>query len=156
VERIPPPRVRAKRTRLDRTALLVVTKRGRVLLEKQPEGGLFGGLWTVPMLEGKLEPDAALDEAARRYGLSLDGGRVAGDVKNVLTHRDLFVRVVRTTDAPRRAKKPLLYAKLSRLSGYGMPTVAVRVLRAGLSPEELVAAELPDRARSRVVFRTKC
>lgn len=145
-DRVPPPRARAKRTRLDRTALLVVTKRGRVLLEQQPEGGLFGGLWALPMVDGQLEVDAALDEAQRRYGLAFVGGRVAADVKNVLTHRDLFLRVVRTTDAPRRAKKPLVYAPLAGLSDFGIPTATVRALRAALDPDELAAADLPDRA----------
>ena len=145
---IPPPRVRPEKKRLDVTMLLML-RDDTIVLEQQPEGGLFGGLWCLPMLEGRLEIDGALDEAARRHGFAPSNGAIVAELRRVLTHRHLHVRVVRTTDTPSRVKRPLVRAKLAALSDYGIPTVTTQALRASLSPDELLVAELPDRRSAR-------
>ncbi len=50
-DRIPRPKTRPARTPLAISAIVVTDRRGRVLLEPRPAGGLWGGLWQPPSVE---------------------------------------------------------------------------------------------------------
>jgi A/G-specific adenine glycosylase len=52
VAELPAPR-RARRRPIRRAAWLVLLDRGRVLLERRPATGLWGGLWAFPELRGR-------------------------------------------------------------------------------------------------------
>lgn len=142
---IPPPRVRAKKKDVELTMLLVVRRDDRVLLERQPKDGLFGGLWCLPMLEGRLDSAAAEDEAQRRYAFELDGTEEAAELEAILTHRRLRIRVVRARAGRVSGSDALRWFALSKLHEVGIPTVTVRALRAALTPEERAIATLRDR-----------
>ena len=87
VKELPPAKVRAARKPL-RLSVAVIEKRGKLLLGRRKETGLFGGLWELPCVE-----DSGLD---RSEAFSLELGTVAqasehalAEVKRTLTHRDL-------------------------------------------------------------------
>ena len=152
---IPPPRRRPARSRAELTALLSFDGTG-VLLERQPEEGLFGGLWCLPMVEGHLEGSAAADEAARKYGWELHTTEPVAEVLHVLTHRDLAVRVLRVDDRlderlderddrPTPALPSRQRVPLEGLSALGLPTFTARTLRAALPRAALGRAVLPGR-----------
>lgn len=145
---IPRPRVRAKQKRVELTMLLAIRAGPAVLLERQRDDGLFGGLWCLPMLEGRLEPDAALDEAGSRYGFELDAGETAAEFEALLTHRRLVIRVVRARGAPAKVDGALRWAPLANLADYGIPTVTVRALKKSLTPDERAVATLRDRSNA--------
>jgi A/G-specific adenine glycosylase len=87
-ERIPLPR-RATSRRTLRCAAAIVTRDGRVLVERRPDRGLFAGLWQAPTLEGR----AAVSDLARHAGAA-DLRRVASFVHRT-THLDLRFVVYR-------------------------------------------------------------
>jgi A/G-specific adenine glycosylase len=144
-EQIPPPKKRAEKKKLEVTALLLFDRRGRLILERQPAGGLFAELWCLPMLEGALEPDAATDEADRKYSWSLDQVEHAARVKHVLTHREIAMTVVRARTFGGKLPDTMTAIELDALETLGIPSMTVRALKAAMSELELSRAVLPGR-----------
>lgn len=98
-DRLPTPRPRRNRPRRTATVLVVLDPEGRVLLERRPEQGVWGGLYSFPEL-----PDG---EEAGQWCHRMLGARVgtveAGDaVMHSLTHFDLRLAplVVRLAGGP--------------------------------------------------------
>lgn len=108
-DRIPRPKSRAVRKPLAISAVVVVDRRGRVLLEPRPPGGLWGGLWQPPCVER--EAAAPLPLAKTLETLGLDGTVEVTPGTNrfefATTHRAVSVRVWKATarhaDRVRRA-----------------------------------------------------
>lgn len=142
VDEIPPPRKRAEKVAVSLTALVAIGPDG-VLLERQPERGLFASLWCPPLLEGGLDPDLAADEAARRYGLQWRAATACGVVKHVLTHREMSLSVLRieVDETP----DGLARAPLHELEAWAVPSVTAKCLRAAFTPKERARARLPGR-----------
>lgn len=73
---------------------LVIRRRGRVLLERRSDGGLWSGMWELP--SAAIESGANAEQAARRVlkrvGLRASALSPAADVTRVLTHRVYRVR----------------------------------------------------------------
>ncbi|MCK6545651.1 A/G-specific adenine glycosylase [Myxococcota bacterium] len=148
-DRIPPPKKRAARTTVEVTAVLLHDDaRHTVILERQPSSGLFAELWCLPMLEGTLEPDAVADEAARARSWSIDQVELAAEVKHVLTHRDIVMRIVRARGRPPETEH-LRALPLDALDRHGVPSMTVRALRAALPRSVLSRAKLPGRTTKR-------
>lgn len=116
----------------------VIRRGDEVLFARRKEGGLFGGLWEPPMLEV-----ASIEEA--QAWLAEHGLRVklaeAGQVKHVLTHKALAVRVAAgqvkaSARPPDRITEP--YEKASFLdpvtAGVGISTLARKILTAAANP----------------------
>lgn len=151
---IPPPKRRATRTTLERTALLFFDEaRHTVVLERQPKTGLFAELWCLPMLEGRLEPDAVADEAARARAWSIDQVELAAELKHVLTHRDVVLRIVRARGHPPETED-LCALALDTLDRHGIPSLTVRALRAALPRAVSSRANLPGRTTKRTKAAT--
>ncbi len=142
VTEIPPPRKRAARKSVALTALVAV-KDGRVLLARQPDKGLFAQLWCPPFLEGHLEPDAAPDEALRALNLQIEVGTSVGQIKHVLTHRDLEVQVLRIP-APTQVND-LKWAPLADLKAWAIPTVTAKCLQTGFTGAERAQMQVTRR-----------
>ena len=75
-----------------RLAAVVLLQRGSIWLERQPEDGLFGGLWAPPALE--LRGDTAPEDAWRQILVTRgvapqEGWPEPVIVSRTLTHRDL-------------------------------------------------------------------
>jgi A/G-specific adenine glycosylase len=87
------PVVEAKRkVPVSAMVAVVLLRKGQVLLARRVEGGLFGGLWEPPMVEAASLAEAreALAEVGIGEALTLTE---QGQVKHVLTHKELRVRV---------------------------------------------------------------
>lgn len=98
-DRIPRPKSRIARKPLAISALVVVDRRGRVLLEPRPAGGLWGGLRQPPSVERDSATPVSLARTMDRLGLvGLVGveGR-ATRFEFATTHRAVTVRVWRGT-----------------------------------------------------------
>ncbi|MBP9699159.1 MAG: A/G-specific adenine glycosylase [Elusimicrobia bacterium] len=86
VQRLPVPKPDSPKT-VVRLSALVVTQDGRILLRRRPLGGLWGGLWELPTLEGPV---------VRGQPVVVAGGEIVpvgqrGAARHVLSHRDLRV-----------------------------------------------------------------
>lgn len=123
---LPVPRARKAPTRV-RLVAAVVRSRAGLLLARRPVGGLFGGLWEPPMVEGSLrEARARLADA----GVVLGARR--GALEHVLTHRRLAI-VVHSgrVDGTIRALAPyeeLAFVPDPEGGALGLSTMAKRVL----------------------------
>ncbi len=73
-----------------RATLLLAIWRGAVLLERRPPVGIWGGLWSLPEVDG----DRAVDAIARRFGAAGQVSRGTGFVHG-FTHYVLEAEVVR-------------------------------------------------------------
>ncbi len=148
-EAIPPPRRRPEKRSVALTAVVGADADGRVWLLRQPESGLFGGLWCPPLLEGRLEPDAAVDELERSLGWSPARAEAVGRLTHVLTHRRLELEVVRVEGGAPSAPGPGLEAvPVEALESRGLPSLASKILDLGLPPAVRARARLPGRRRS--------
>ena len=87
VGEIPVARRRAPR-RLRQTHMVFALLDGRVLLERRPPRGIWGGLWAPPEF-----PDAGAAEAfaASRFGPAIAATRRLATVRHVFTHFDLDI-----------------------------------------------------------------
>ena len=101
-----PVRKPKKATPEKQAALLVVLDRGEVLLEQRPGSGIWGGLMSLPEVDGHavrgaLE-DVALTEAARAFG-EVEEVQALLPLVHVFTHYKLYIapfRVVLAARAP--------------------------------------------------------
>lgn len=94
-DRIPQPKKRATKKPLSISALVVTDRRGRVLLEQRPSGGLWSGLWQPPSIERAAARHASLDSTLESLGLA-DAIRPPAKPASfgfATTHRDVRVRV---------------------------------------------------------------
>lgn len=86
VDRLPAARPDAVKRRVQLASVLIPNG-GRLALRRRPLGGLWGGLWELPMLEGRWEKG----ETAAVGGLSVIPIERWGTLRHVLSHRDLRV-----------------------------------------------------------------
>src|SRR5262249_28102284 len=77
VAQIPPPRPRPERTTL-RFAVAIWQTKGRILVARRPDEGLFGGLWELPCAPLASDVEFAAIEAALRelLGTGLHGSKI--------------------------------------------------------------------------------
>jgi A/G-specific adenine glycosylase len=118
---------------------------GRVLFARRREGGLFGGLWEPPMVEGVASAREARPRLAA-MGILLGRGKLreAGVVTHVLTHRRMVVTVVAGerpgggVEAPAGLAEP--YEKTAWLDpgapGVGVSTLARKIIAAARGREK--------------------
>lgn len=86
VDRLPAPKPDSPKPVVGLNAF-IVEKGDQILLRRRPLGGLWGGLWELPNVEGPIQ---------QKKSVCVDGGEIApvqrkGEVRHVLSHRDLRV-----------------------------------------------------------------
>jgi A/G-specific adenine glycosylase len=123
---------------VEAVAAVLVDAGGLVLFARRREGGLFGGLWEPPMIEGGSSSSTARPRF-EAMGIGIGRGRLseAGQVTHVLSHRRMVVTVT-VGDRPKRiaaaADLAAPYEKASWLDpekpGVGVSTLARKVLAA--------------------------
>lgn len=92
-------------------AMLVILDRGQVLLEQRPQSGIWGGLMSLPELNGHEAlaaaptDGAALDAAAARFG-QVEEAQALLPLVHVFTHYRLRISPYRIALAQRAAMQP--------------------------------------------------
>ena len=84
--RLPAPRPRRNRPRRTATVLVVIDPAGRVLLERRPDQGVWGGLYSFPELPDGEEAEPWCD---RKLGAGVRAVAARDPVMHSLTHFDL-------------------------------------------------------------------
>ena len=109
---------------------LVLVAEGQVLLERRPSAGLWGGLWTLPVLE---EGDVA--QACARRGCALQGERTLPAFVHTFTHFRLEVRphLCEVSRLPQAAHTPpeARWVALAQVGSEALPA-PVKTLLQGL------------------------
>jgi len=92
--RLPAPRPKRERPQRRRAMLVVRDSAGRVLLERRPERGIWGGLYSLPELD---DGDSAGEWCARRLGCVPIDEIDLPELAHAFTHFDLTIapRLVR-------------------------------------------------------------
>ncbi|MCG3126180.1 MAG: Adenine DNA glycosylase [Phycisphaerae bacterium] len=129
-DRVPPARRRLAASTVEVVAL-VALRRGEVLLERRPAGGLWAGLWDVPseVAAGASadEVRGALERLASRVGVAPSACRPVGEIRRTLTHRRLRFHVYVAWVDRRVRRDGWRWAKQS-LDGIGVSRAAQAVL----------------------------
>ncbi|HET7312994.1 A/G-specific adenine glycosylase [Salinisphaera sp.] len=80
---IPAPRKKRARPRRETTLLVIKDDAGRVLLEKRPPAGIWGGLWSLP----EIDPEADIEAVCReRFGIAATPGAALAPIEHGFTH----------------------------------------------------------------------
>jgi A/G-specific adenine glycosylase len=155
-EKLPRRRVK-KPPDLMRRVAFVLGSRGRVLLGRRPEDGLFGGMWEPP------HADEAKVAGAREELVVDSKGRVreAGVVTHVLSHRRMELAVYAGQVSARGTLTPTLgkhfaeyerfeWVPMTALHERPLTTLAEKVLRAGgVLANEFPSGKGGDRRKTR-------
>jgi A/G-specific adenine glycosylase len=123
---LPVPRRRAPR-RFRRTHMLLVLAVGRVLLERRPSRGIWGGLWAPPEFADAVEAEATL---AARFGLAAPTRRLA-QVQHAFTHFDLEIEpwvVELGVQEAWVAEGEARWQELASIDDVGLPAPVARLL----------------------------
>ncbi|MDR0441432.1 MAG: A/G-specific adenine glycosylase [Candidatus Accumulibacter sp.] len=122
------PAARPAKTLPEReTRVLVLIDNARVLLERRPPTGIWGGLLSLPELGGE---DAG--EFARRHGFLLRQARELPALRHTFTHFRLTLRpcAYRVEAATGRVAEPgWQWFALDRIDTAALPTPILRILR---------------------------
>ncbi len=80
---IPAPRRKRARPRRETTLLVIEANDGRLLLEKRPPAGIWGGLWSLP----EIAPEADIAAVCReRFGIDVTLGAALPPIEHGFTH----------------------------------------------------------------------
>lgn len=88
---IPAPRRRAKRPLHTRRMLLLRRADGRILFERRPPAGIWGGLWALPEVP---DGQCATAYCRQRLGIEPDRVRELPSIRHGLTHFELLIKPV--------------------------------------------------------------
>lgn len=91
-EAYPGRRPRRERPHRETAMLVIHDGRGRVLLERRPPSGIWGGLWSLPEAD---PDDPAGPEMQRRLGLDLAPGPRLSPLRHGFTHYELTIHPLR-------------------------------------------------------------
>lgn len=92
VDELPASRPRPRTTRKKLRMLILTDKKGRVLLERRPPAGIWGGLWSLPA-----DDDGPLFE--QRFCIANDGLETLPVIEHTLTHMHMRITPLTGTAA---------------------------------------------------------
>ena len=135
VAQIPPPRPRPVKTML-RFAVAVWRSKGRFLVARRPDEGLFGGLWELPC--AALTSDVgltAIESALRRMlGATLRCHGLLQGIRRTLTHRELQLFPVQVSGSSKPGSidgyREIRWVEAPKLATLAMSSGMTQVLRA--------------------------
>jgi A/G-specific adenine glycosylase len=144
VELLPVPKAR-RAARLVELVAVIASDRDDLLLVKS-EAALFGGLWGVPMHEGRGIAAArrALDAAGIEGALA---SRPAARIEHVLTHRRLDVRVFVADGVRAASGSPARRVSSGALGSLGVSTLTRKIL-ASVVTVAAASSSAPPASRS--------
>jgi A/G-specific adenine glycosylase len=123
---LPAPRRRAPR-RLKRTHMILALAEGRVLLERRPPQGIWGGLWAPPEFEQAADAEALL---AARFGCGTPTRRLT-PILHAFTHFDLEIEpwvVELGGQGGQAAEGESRWLPLAAIGDVGLPAPVARLL----------------------------
>jgi A/G-specific adenine glycosylase len=132
VERIPARKARAREP-VRRTVAVVAERRGRFLVGRRPDGGLWGGMWEFPwgeLREGESALEAAPLVLSARTGMAATRCRELPPLRHGLMEHTVELAVVHVT--ARGTARPLTHEELAWVSAgdlarYPMPRPHLRI-----------------------------
>lgn len=106
------PWPRARKTTPERTTgMLIACHQGRILLEKRPESGIWGGLWSLP----EVQSDTPVEQYCDRFGLKAKQTHSLTPFQHVFTHFRLTIFPVIAYLGSNRFTKSQIATRTDRL-----------------------------------------
>ena len=131
-EAYPLPKVRTERPVVVWAAVALARADGAVLLRRHRDGELFAGLWDLPSasMTGE-DPGPALRTALAACGVARRPALTpCGEVRQILTHRDLRVRLFRGRSHRTEAPDGMRWVQPGEIVTFGLSSLARKCLRA--------------------------
>ncbi|HUS24448.1 MAG TPA: A/G-specific adenine glycosylase [Candidatus Binatia bacterium] len=128
VTRIPARKPKRARPRRQAHVLLLRNAEGAWLLERRADDGIWGGLWSAPVVDGDWR-----GACRERYGIEPEGAKRLPAVRHAFTHYQLELKPLRidTRSPPiTGAGRMLSWVTLEQLPNYGLPAPIRRLLEA--------------------------
>ena len=131
----PAPRPRRERAQRHVAVLVVRDPDGRVLLERRPASGIWGGLYSLPELPAD---DSPRDWCERMLGAAVAAERVLATIEHAFTHFDLDLtpRLLELAGTPAAVKDrdDWRWCKPGAKLEVGVPAPVAALLSGGLLP----------------------
>ncbi len=129
VAKLPGARPRKKRPH-KRTAMLVLTRAGEVLLEKRPPAGIWGGMWCLPEAPLRSDIEAA---CLKRFGAHVTEIEALETIAHGFTHFSLDIHPLRVKVSalvPGASEPGLVWLPFEEARGAAIPAPVRRILAA--------------------------
>ncbi len=72
--------------------LLLEDAEGRLLMERRPPSGIWGGLWSLPEADAALAPEELPEHCARTFGLNCAGPELLAGFRHTFSHYHLDIQ----------------------------------------------------------------
>lgn len=95
--RFPEPRPRRAKPEKSTWMLILEDRDRRILLEKRPPAGIWGGLWSLPELDPAYSADELADACQRELGLECDQPILIDGFRHTFSHYHLHIRPAQLT-----------------------------------------------------------
>jgi A/G-specific adenine glycosylase len=108
--------------------MLVIEHAGKVLLEKRPAPGIWGGLWCFPEVSA---PNDAIGFCRGRFGAEVDAVSPLPDIQHGFTHFSLTIsprRIAVSGVAPHVGEYEHLWMQREEARRAGIPAPVARIL----------------------------
>ena len=125
VHLVPAPRPR-KKIPTETTHMVIIKHHDEVLLIKRPQGGIWGGLWSLPQYEDK----STTSKAWIKKHFGLDASLIEKDLKasTTFTHYKLDITYSILEAKSQRAKSHHTWLSINTLEGAAIPAIIKRIL----------------------------
>jgi len=93
------PGSKPKKAKPEKTTWMVILedRDGRILLERRPPSGIWGGLWSLPELDPALGADELQDSCEQHLGLSCGEPDLINGFRHTFSHYHLHIQPARLT-----------------------------------------------------------
>ena len=125
VHLVPAPRPH-KKIPTETTHMVIIKHHDEVLLIKRPQGGIWGGLWSLPQHEDQ----SATSKAWIKKYFGLEASLIEKDLKasTTFTHYKLDITYCILEAKSQRAKLPHTWLSINTLEGAAIPAIIKRIL----------------------------
>ena len=125
VHLVPAPRPR-KKMPTETTYMVIIKHHDEVLLIKRPQGGIWGGLWSLPQYEDQ----SATSKAWIKKHFGLNASLIEKDLKasTTFTHYKLDITYSILEAKSQRAKLPHTWLSINTLEGAAIPAIIKKIL----------------------------
>jgi A/G-specific adenine glycosylase len=128
IAELPAPRPRKILPRRD-ISVLLLERRGEVLLERRPATGIWAGLWSLPEADTRVD---VVRHCRARFGAEVVAGAPLLPIDHAFTHYRLTLtpRPCTVRRWPKRAEEPgWLWLPLADVAGAALPAPIKKLLR---------------------------
>ena len=93
------PGSKPKKTKPEKTTWMVILEdhEGRILLERRPPSGIWGGLWSLPELDPAFSQEELADACEQAFGFNCSEPELASGFRHTFSHYHLHIQPARLT-----------------------------------------------------------